>query len=263
MGNLYDMETAGDFAPRVSLPILEKAITLTIEECYFGCNKSVTLEKVRVRCSECDGTGNKEKKNNVCQTCKGFCIGKQTMTNGAVFIETEMPCPTCNGKGYSQDLPDCDKCSGLGSVEDSSEITIAIRPGMWSGFMIRCNGRGHYHKSGITAPVMIKITAIKNNNTNFKRENNDLVLEHLVKLYEIIGEDNIEVQHIDGTKRTIPVNINSEISIPSEGFTDPNNGSKGSFRVRLTVDMPMNMPANMKQMVQSILKENANYLSSV
>lgn len=55
-----------------------------------ACNGAkYTIEKIKINCVECNGSGNTQ--NKQCFNCKGY---------GHLIIQKRIDCITCNGNGY-------------------------------------------------------------------------------------------------------------------------------------------------------------------
>lgn len=97
--------------------------------------------------------------------------------------------------------------------------------------------------------LLIKI--IVENDSTFRRENNDLIVEKMITLKEAVFGCNIEVKGINNSVKNIKLNAgtqsNSEIKFEKEGFENTHGDIKdnkqqvkeiGDFVIKIIVDIP-------------------------
>lgn len=241
-------------APRYTPDIqpLVHVVSLTLEESFFGCSKTIHIPDVKMRCAECEGTGNKEKTSPFCQKCGGSGrVQSSQRLNGVITVSTSERCPTCGGNGETSGLTKCDKCNGNGFRIGGREIKMSFPAGVEGGSHVGYRGQGHYHKGGFVGDLFIVLQVEPHE--LFKRVGSDLVIEQEYKLHEIIGEKHIDVPHIDGKKRRIQLrSISKDHVVLGQGFrTD--DGTAGDFIVRLNVKTPTDLSDKHKEEIKKIL----------
>jgi molecular chaperone DnaJ len=99
-------------------------ISITLEEAFNGGEKEITYSTY-VPCSECDGTGSKDKKKHTCPQCNGTGRIVKTNRNGNMISQQIMGCPHCHGTGEVVTNP-CSKCKGSGVEYKQKTIKIEI-----------------------------------------------------------------------------------------------------------------------------------------
>lgn len=130
-------------SPDANIDILEK---LTLKDVCTG--KKITREIDRkTLCVSCDGTGSKDKKNNVCETCHGNKLVRQEIRHANMIQISTIPCPTCRGSGSSI-RNQCEKCKGNKYVTEKYKFTFDIQKGSIEKDTIILNGVGHEFTNG-------------------------------------------------------------------------------------------------------------------
>ena len=127
---------------------MQHAVTLTLEEAAFGCDKEIKLNRIE-NCSMCHGTGCKPGTRPVkCTTCNGS--GQVRRVQQSLFgrFINVAPCDTCNGEGQII-IDACPQCRGSGREKIARNLTITIPHGVDNGSQLpvvsrggrRCEGR--------------------------------------------------------------------------------------------------------------------------
>ena len=94
---------------------LRVGLTITFEEAAFGCEKSVTIERVD-QCPTCHGSGCAEGSSpETCSHCGGSGVIQQRRQTPMGVFSTQSPCPACGGKGKIVKDP-CKTCRDRKSV---------------------------------------------------------------------------------------------------------------------------------------------------
>ena len=104
---------------------VRSALTLTLEEAAFGCEKEVTIQHIET-CDACKGSGCAEGTTaEVCPECHGS--GSVRMQQRTVFgtMSTTTVCPNCRGEGKIIHQP-CKACGGSGGLRKSKKVPVKI-----------------------------------------------------------------------------------------------------------------------------------------
>ncbi len=92
---------------------VEHMIDITLNELYNGFVKNIKLD-TQVKCVDCNGYGNKDKKKKVCGACNGS--GTRTVMRQlgpGMISQSIMPCDVCNQTGKVVDKNNiCNSCRG-------------------------------------------------------------------------------------------------------------------------------------------------------
>jgi DnaJ-class molecular chaperone len=125
-------------SPDMNIDTIEK---ITLKDVCNG--KKITREIDRkTLCVSCDGTGSKDKKNNVCETCHGNKMVRQEIRHANMIQISNTMCPTCRGSGSSI-RNQCEKCKGNKYVMEKYELVYDIQKGLIETDKIVINGVGN------------------------------------------------------------------------------------------------------------------------
>jgi molecular chaperone DnaJ len=109
--------------------------TISFREAVLGCTKEITYTH-DVCCSTCGGAGEKSIPNG-CSTCGG--TGRFIRQAGMTIVN--QTCPACRGKVSYQT---CDACSGVGTLNITTSVSVNIPPGIQNGTILGLGNRGNY-----------------------------------------------------------------------------------------------------------------------
>lgn len=131
-------------------------LPLTLRELYNGKIIKFQLTKDGL-CQLCQGNGWKRRRNGDlytppiidCSTCSGHGFIEKIVDQGFFQYRQQIPCRKCHGKGKYYARPNdaknkCKQCNGMGTLKQSSIITIDVLPGMEPGHRITLNEQGDY-----------------------------------------------------------------------------------------------------------------------
>lgn len=214
-------------------------IDVPFSEAIFGTERNVLLTKVAT-CVTCTGSGAKPgTKKKTCTTCNGqgkVHDVKRTFMGNFQSVRT---CDTCNGVGQ---IPEekCHDCKGNGVLNKREEVNIGIPAGISNGEMIRMTGMGEAVAQGVTGDLYVKINVTPHK--IWKREGNDLVITHEIKLTDAL----LGVKHaIDGLDGKIDIEVLGGAStgevLRVKGRGVPHiheKGKRGDVLVKLNIAMP-------------------------
>lgn len=100
-------------------------IRLSLSDLYKGGKKKVKY-RILTKCSDCDGTGFRDKHEHICPHCNGTGQYMQRRVTGNGVFESIGPCPYCHGSGMDLLAERCPKCEGHGLVLSDREIEVDI-----------------------------------------------------------------------------------------------------------------------------------------
>jgi molecular chaperone DnaJ len=231
-------------------------IDVQFTEAIFGTERNVLLSKVNT-CKTCTGTGAKVgAKLKTCTTCNGqgkvHDVKKTFMGN----FQTVKTCEICRGTGKVPEEK-CHDCKGHGVVNSREEVNIAVPAGISNGEMIRMTGMGEAVAGGTTGDLYIKINV--NPHKIWKREGNDLVIMHEIKLTDaLLGAKHV----IDGLDGTIEIDITQGAStgeiLRVKGRGVPHvheKNRRGDALVKLTIAMPKKLSKKAAAFIEGLKEE--------
>lgn len=231
-------------------------IDIPFAEAVFGTERNVLLSKVNT-CKTCAGTGAKPGSRMVtCTKCNGqgkvHDVKKTFMGN----FQTVQTCDLCRGTGKVPEEK-CHECKGHGVVNSREEVNIAIPAGIANGEMIRMTQMGEAVAGGVTGDLYVKINVTPHK--IWKREGNDLVITHGIKLTDAL----LGAKHtIDGLDGKI------EIDIPSGAATGEilrvrgrgvpyvhEKNKRGDVLVKLDIHMPKKLTKKAMSFIEGLKEE--------
>jgi molecular chaperone DnaJ len=227
---------------------LEYHLTITLEEAYRGCEKTVSLYHTQV-CQVCRGDGAKPgTSKKTCPTCKGH--GVVMYSRG--FFSLQQTCSKCGGSGETISTP-CPECSGRGKVKKESTLTVKIPPGVDTGSTIRVRGKGEAgERGGPSGDLYIVIKVL--DHKLFERRKDDLYVEVQVGIATAALGGEIVVPTLDGhhISMKIPSGTpsNKIFRLKDKGMPSVHTGSPGDEYVKAVIVPPESMTNRQKELLK-------------
>ncbi len=231
-------------------------IDVPFTEAIFGTERNVLISKVST-CETCSGDGAKPgTKKKTCTVCNGqgkvHDVKKTFMGN----FQTVITCSVCRGVGQ---IPEekCHTCKGQGVYGKREEINITVPAGISNGEMIRMTGMGEAVAQGVTGDLYVKINVTPHK--LWKREGNDLVITHEIKLTDAL----LGVRHkIDGLDGSIDIEIapgaqaGEILRVKGRGVPHVHEkGRRGDVLVKLSIAMPKKLSKKAQAFIEGLREE--------
>ncbi len=229
-------------------------INVKLEDVIKDQEKKINIPKLST-CEACSGKGYETgTKIKTCDSCKGR--GKvQTAIGPFSQVST---CPNCSGKG---NIPEkkCSKCLGEGRVKKTQEVKFVIPAGIDSGQTLRVEGKGNVGREG-SPPGDLLVEIIVDNNTNFKRQGENLYKAEEIKLAQAVLGDKIDIKTIDGKSISlkIPPGTQSKevFKISGKGMPRLSGYGQGNLYVTLNVKIPKKISRKQRKIFEELREEN-------
>jgi molecular chaperone DnaJ len=231
-------------------------IDIPFTEAIFGTERNVLLSKVST-CKTCTGSGAKVgTKKKTCTTCNGQGKVHDVKRTFMGNFQTVRTCDHCRGVGQVPEEK-CHDCKGHGVVNSREEVNIVVPAGIGNGEMMRMSQMGEAISGGVSGDLYVKINITPHK--VWKREGNDLVITHEIKLTDaLLGVRNT----IDGLDGKI------EIEVPSGAQTGEilrvkgrgvphihDKGRRGDVLVKLNIHMPKKLSRKAMELVEGLQEE--------
>ena len=262
----------GGFNRRKKAGRIVKKVNVSLKDLYMGKTK-VCYVNITKLCKKCNGFGCD--KVNKCKKCDG---------NGMIFIrrvlgpgmmqQMQTTCPNCHGEGEIKDKNTlCKVCNGIGSETKIEEFKLNIVRGMKSGHAQVFEGKGNEIKDGENGDVILVIEEV--NDTNFERNENDLIYRKRITFLESLTYQNFKFKHINGEDIEISDDkiIKSDSYHLFDGLGMPiieRENEYGNLIVRYDIEYPDKITDNRKRgllklfndksIKQSLKKIKRNYI---
>lgn len=231
-------------------------LDIPFTEAIFGTERKVLLSKVSV-CKTCDGNGaEKGSKQITCITCNGQGKIHESRKTIMGTFQAVRNCEVCHGVGKVPEKK-CHDCKGKGVKDTREEIEIAIPAGINNGEMIRLSQMGEAVSGGVSGDLYVKVNVSAHK--LWKREGNDLVLTHNIKLTDaLLGV----THHVEGVDGDITLDIPAGVSageilrIRGRGVPHMSNPTKrGDALIKLTIVMPKKLSYSAEKLVEKLKEE--------
>jgi DnaJ family protein A protein 2 len=228
-----------------NVPSVEKQINVNLEDIYNGKKIDITYNRSDL-CSKCDGSGSKSGKSYKCGTCNGRGVRVVTRQMGPGMVQQmQMPCDKCNGQGESVNNNDkCVTCSGTKSEKVKFTFNFDLTPGMPSNVKFGIRGEGNQDVVSKQRSDLNVILTVSEHKV-FKRNNNDLIIEQDIELWESLCGFEKQISHISGKKIWFSSNISEQIKSGDirviKGYGMPlykNNKMFGDLVIKFNVVYP-------------------------
>lgn len=229
------------------LPDYLYKLDLTFKEAVFGCKKTIET-KYKVFCKDCDGTGAKNGKVEVCAECGGK--GQVFMRQG--FVTFAQTCSKCRGEGHII-KEKCSTCKGEGFEFIQEKFEIDIPEGIDDENKLRIKGKGNMKKDGSRGDLYV--VAYVENDDYFIRDGNDIYIEVPVFFTAIVLGVSMRIPSLRGElELNIPPNSKdgSRFIFDKEGIKDPGRNIKGSLVAVIKIIYPKKLNEEQKELLNKL-----------
>lgn len=231
-------------------------IDVPFTEAVFGTERNVLLTKVST-CVTCTGSGAKPgTKKKTCTVCNGQGKVHDVKRTFMGNFQTVSACSACQGQGQVPEEK-CHDCKGHGVVNKREEVNIAVPAGISNGEMIRMGGMGEAVQGGVSGDLYVKINVTPHK--LWKREGNDLVIVHDIKLTDALLGTRHTIEGLDGS---IEVDIASGAStgevmrVKGRGVPHLHEKNKrGDVLVKLHIVMPKKLSKKAAAFIEGLKEE--------
>ncbi len=238
------------------------SLAISFEEAAFGCEKSVTVERMET-CDTCHGNGCAPGSTpEVCPECHGTgTVQVRRQTPMGVFA-TSSPCTRCGGKGKIIHQP-CKDCHGTGAVRKRKTIQASIPAGIDNGQTISIRGQGNAGKNGGPAGDLL-ITITVRPHELFRREGTSVLCEAPITFAQAVLGAELEIPTIDGkVKYELPEGTQSGTTFRLKGKGIPalNGRGRGDQYVTVYIETPRNLNKEQREALKKFAESmgDSNY----
>ena len=238
------------------------SLAISFEEAAFGCEKSVTVERMET-CETCHGNGCAPGSTpEVCPECHGTgTVQVRRQTPMGVFA-TSSPCTRCGGKGKIIHQP-CKDCHGTGAVRKRKTIQATTPAGIDNGQTISIRGQGNAGKNGGPAGDLL-ITITVRPHELFRREGTSVLCEAPITFAQAVLGAELEIPTIDGkVKYELPEGTQSGTTFRLKGKGIPalNGRGRGDQYVTVYIETPRNLNKEQKEALKKFAESmgDSNY----
>jgi molecular chaperone DnaJ len=224
-------------------------------EAVFGAEKEVDVVRNET-CTRCAGSGAEPGTSPTrCRTCNGTGEVRRVQQSILGQFVNVTTCPTCNGTGEVITTP-CKQCGGRKQIRSPRSLAVTIPPGVDTGTQIRLNGEGEPGVNG-GPPGNLYVVVNVAPHPFFRRKDEDVIVEMNINVAQAALGDEIEVPTVDGKEKlNIPAGTQSGsvFRIKNKGVPHLRRSSRGDQLVLVSVNVPTNLNAEQKRLMQELAK---------
>lgn len=220
-------------------------IPVSLEDLYKGKTSKMAVTR-NVLCGKCEGSGTKPGgASGKCKTCDGRGIRLIVKQLGPGMIQQmQTVCSDCQGKGETIKESDrCQECKGKKVNKDKKVLQVQVDPGMRHGQKIVFHGEADELPGAEAGDVIFVV--VQKPHELFKRNGNDLLMEHKITLLEALTGFQFTFTHLDG-KQYIVKSEKGDVIKPGDVRAIHNLGmpmykrsfEKGTLYIQFDVEFP-------------------------
>jgi molecular chaperone DnaJ len=224
-------------------------LEISFEESYSGTETTIQIPREET-CETCKGTrAAKGTSPEPCPQCRG--TGQLRFQQG--FLVVARPCNQCSGTGQIVKQP-CPACRGVGRITRDRRVTVRIPAGIDDGQRLRLHGEGEHGALGGPAGDLYVVVHVRPHAV-FRREDDDLYVEVPVPYPTMAMGGSFKVDSPGG-----PLSVDVSAGTPSgaiitfrsKGMPSVTGRGRGSFHVRVVVDVPKKLGKDQKKLIEQL-----------
>lgn len=235
---------------------IKTELEIPFEESIFGGKRDIELSKLS-RCSRCEGSGGEPgSKLESCKTCDGKGNIQKTQRTFLGSFTQVGTCPECQGSGKRPEKK-CHECHGKGILNATERIEVFVPKGIREGEVLKITGKGEASVAGgVPGDLYIRIRVRPHE--NFRRQEDDIVMELPIKLSQAVLGDSIDVEILDGgITLKVPEGTQSGDVLKVRGKGAPSSAGygRGDLLIQVKVDIPRRISKKTKELIQELKTE--------
>lgn len=231
------------------------SVDITLEDAAFGAAKEVSF-KTHVLCDTCHGSMCQPGTSpETCTMCQGS--GFVTQIQNSLFgrMQTQAPCPTCQGFGTTIPSP-CTECNGAGRVPTRRTLSINIPAGASEGTQISVSGEAEVGTGGgPNGDLYLSIREKKH--PVFDRRGDDLHTWITIPMTTAALGTEFELDTLDGKKNvTIDPGTqpNDDIVLEGLGVGHLQCSGRGAMHVHVDIEIPKKLDDQSRELLEKLAK---------
>ena len=187
-----------------------------------------------------------------CGTCHGS--GQVTRISNTILgqMQTQSPCPHCNGNGKSIDKrPAGTDANGM--LKETETVKITIPAGVEDGMQLKVSGKGNAAPlEGINGDLIVLI-AIEDHDTLI-RDGQNLHFDHYISFADAALGASVEVPSIDGGKSKIKIppgtQHGKQFRLKGKGMPILRRSILGDLYIRIITQVPTSLSKRQKEILE-------------
>ncbi|CAI8606662.1 unnamed protein product [Vicia faba] len=220
------------------------SLKVSLEDVFNGTTKKLSLSR-NVLCVKCKGKGSKSGTAGRCFGCQGTGMKITRRQIGLGMIQQmQHVCGDCKGTGEVISERDrCPQCKANKITQEKKVLEVHVEKGMQQGQKIVFEGQADEAPDTITGDIVF-VLQVKGH-PKFKREHDDLYIDHNLSLTEALCGFQFTVTHLDGRQLLVKSNPGEVIkpgqhkAINDEGMPQHNRPfMRGRLYIKFNVEFP-------------------------
>lgn len=168
-------------------------LEITLQDVVNGANRDVAVPR-RETCGTCGGAG--AKPGTSAESCR-HCGGRGQVMHQQGFFTLQTTCPVCRGEGRLITDP-CRDCSGTGTVQRETTLTVNVPPGVDDGQTLRIQGRGQAGPRG-GPPGNLYVVLRLRPDSRFVRDEYDIHSKVEISMFQAALGCTAEIDTLEGS----------------------------------------------------------------
>lgn len=235
-------------------------LVISLEDIFNGVHRTGKYKR-KVKCPDCNGKGtHNENDIRECPHCQGSGIYRETIRQGNMIFQSDIPCPHCGATGRIIVNP-CPKCHGEGLISVDETVEMDVPKGVEENMAITFSGMGNFPQGEGVPGDLIVIIRIKPHGV-FDKQGATLYAMKEVSVVDCILGTNSTIKGIDGNVYKFRVRqgtMNGEqYRIAGKGLPVLNTDKRGDLIVMIKQDMPKNLTSEEIELLKK-LKEMPHF----
>lgn len=233
---------------------LKMEFAIPFLEAVEGSEREINVPR-RVECETCSGSGAQPGTSpSKCRECQGH--GQVVHSQG--FFRVQTTCPRCRGRGEIIESP-CKACSGSGSVQRESKLSVKIPAGVDDGQTLRIPNAGQPGSSG-GPPGNLYVVLRVEADPRFERHEYDIVSEVEISMFQATLGTKVSIPTLAGdTELDIDPGTQPGTILTRRGQGIPvletRGRSRGDHHVRINVSVPKKLAAEQEDKLRALAEE--------
>ncbi|KAI3968111.1 hypothetical protein MKW92_051838 [Papaver armeniacum] len=220
--------------------------------------KKLSLSR-NIICTKCTGKGTKSGASmKKCSGCKGCGMKVSLRQIGPGMVQQMHPCNECKGTGETiRDQDRCPQCKGNKVVPEKKVLEVHVEKGMQNGQKIKFRGQADEAQ---TLTQGYSLCGDSEGSSKFKRQGDDLIVEHKLSLTEALCGFQFALTHLDGRQLLIKTNPgkssgpDSAKAVNDEGMPMYERSfMKGKLYIKFNVEFPEPLTAEQCKAFEGVL----------
>jgi DnaJ family protein A protein 2 len=248
-----------------------KEFPVSLEDLYKGKTSKISILR-NIICNQCKGKGLKNNGNSVrCRVCSGRGITLAFHSLGPGMVQQmQTICTECNGTGqYIKPSDRCKDCNGKKVVKEKKAFEVYISKGMRHQQKIVFSGEADQEPGFEPGDIILVLD--QKEHPLFRRNGNDLIIEHSIPLIQALTGCSFLITHLDGRQLLVKTSRGEVIEpgetrvIEGEGMPIPKTSENGNLLVKINIVFPKSgslTETNMLQLEKLLPSQPTNFTAN-